>query len=151
MPLQIDDLRVGQWIAVEHDLTADDRPDFNPFTCHRPPKSRVDGMPLKIVSISLPFIAVTDQEARFVIDTRDVKLCRLSKHFVKAMTSTDRQETGHGSYLITNKRAAASVPEAKPERACPVCSERLHELYREGVWLLACPECGFCGGRGATN
>ena len=151
MPLQIDDLRVGQWIAVEHDLTADDRADFNPFIPVRPPVSRVDGMPLKIVSISLPFIVVTDKETRWIIDTREVVLCRVSKHFVKSMMSTERTWTSHDSYRISDKRTAESVPEAKPERVCPVCGERLHELYRDGVWLLACGQCGFAGGRGATN
>ena len=145
--MHIDDLQVGQWVAIEHDLAANDQPNDFWGNCQR--ESRVDGMPLKILSISLPFVAVTDGQSRFVLDSRELVLCRLDKRFVKSLTSTPRLATDHGSFVITNQPRQAQ--EQPPERACPVCHERLIERFAGGVWLLACRQCGFTGGRGSRS
>ncbi len=151
MPLNVDDLSVGQWVAVEKDLSSDEDSDASPFwfVPHRQ-ESKVDGMPLRIVAISLPFLCVTNGQHRFVLDSREVRLCRLSPQFVRAMTSTQRAVGVDGSFVISERPTKAAKPDP-PERACPVCGDRLIERYCEGVWNLACRQCGFMGGRGSKN
>ena len=146
--MRADDLSVGQWVAIQDDLQ-DCEPAHSWPACQR--ESRVDGTPLKIVSISLPFLVVTDGYSRFVLDSRDTILCLLSKSFVRALTSRERVSAGQGGYVITNQPAARREPSGTPERGCPVCGERLIERYAHGVWQLACRQCGFSGSRGATT
>ena len=150
MGLKVDDLTVGQWVAIERELTEEQSPDSGPFwfVQHRR-ETKVDGMPLRIVAISLPFVCVTNGKFRFVLDTREIVFCRLCPKFVKSLTETPRSYDGDHYVIHDDQSRAKPEPQEKPERSCPICSDRLIERYTAGVWILACRQCGFSGGCGA--
>ena len=150
MSLKPDDFNVGMWVAIERDNAVETVAD-NPFWFPNRRESKVDGMPLRIVAISLPFVCVTNGNHRFVLDTREVQLCRLTPQFVKALTSTRRLLGNDGvSFSITDRSTKPPKVE-QHERACPICQDRLIERYSAGVWNLVCRQCGFCGGHGAMS
>lgn len=152
MGLKVDDLAVGQWVAIEAELTDEHPLDSNPFwfASHRR-ESKVDGMPLRILAISLPFVCVTNGKYRFVLDAREVVFCRLCPKFVKTLTVTPRSYNGDRYVIHDDQQRSKLRPQEKSERACPVCSEKLIERYTAGVWILACRQCGFSGGCGANQ
>ena len=152
MPIRLDDLRVGKWVAIESDAA---EPVENPFGDYsffgRQAKkgSLVNGQPLQIKAISLPFLAVTDGNHRFSLDTREVRVCLLDSKYVKAMT----QEKPVGT-----KARGVAVPERRRKkkpatqvqttcRICPECQAILREVNQSGEWFFRCNECGFLGGR----
>lgn len=158
-----DDLKVGQWIAIVTEIVADtsEGPEWSPFGWGHSPRreSNVDGRPLRILAISLPFIAVTDGMNRFPIDVRESKVTKLSSSYVKAMARQQlpRHQQGRSicETLSANRFVISEPPERiseeKPERACPLCGDRLIERHREKVWFLACRLCGFEGGPPASK
>lgn len=151
-----DDLRVGQWVAIHHDVPKDDgREEASPFFFgyRQQPQSSVDGKPLKILALSLPFVAVTDGDERFPIDVRETKLITLSPKYVKAMNRQairhSIQESASVKYSICEPRK--KLKDETPERACPLCRSRLIERLRDSRWFLACRQCGFEGGPPASK
>ncbi len=152
MGLRADDLTVGQWVAVEREISDEPCSDGGPFWFgwNGRRESKVDGTPLRIVAISLPFVCVTNGRRRFVLDTREVVFCRLTPKFVKSL-SANRIYDDSGAFVVRDDAPKQRVNTEKPERACPVCSDRLIERYAAGVWCLACRQCGFTGGRGAIQ
>lgn len=162
-----DDLRVGQWVAIHHDVPKDNgREEDSPFFFgyRQPQQSSVDGKPLKILALSLPFVAVTDGEQRFPVDVRETKLIKLSPKYVKMMNRRAVRHQplasdpfrgaldGAGRYAISEPaKAAKAAKDETPERACPLCRSRLIERLRDGRWFLACRQCGFEGGPPASK
>lgn len=153
MTTPIDDLHVGQWIAVVE--SAEHETDFNPFSMFAPtPRSKVTGQPLKIVAISLPFLAVSDGHRRFPIDVREVQVKKLHKKYVECLKARqaieERPNSGPTFAVAETEKAAEKKPEGK-FGLCPVCGDRLIQRKSTGDWHLACRECGFEGGYGKDN
>ena len=151
MPIRLDDLRVGKWIAIESDAA---EPVENPFGDYsffgRQSKkgSLVNGQPLQIKAISLPFLAVTDGNHRFSLDTREVRVCLLDPKYVKAMTQEKPVGTkARGVAVPERRRKKKPEPVQERRRACPECGGHLHEVCQGGDWFFRCPDCKFLGGR----
>lgn len=152
MATRVDDLRVGMWVAI----TATEEPEPSPFGYGLGfPGSKpsltplVDGKPLKIVALSLPFICVTDGHHRHALDVRNVAFQRLSPKYVKALLGRGLYTDEHGMYAVVDRDAKRKRKraKAKDERVCPICGERMHELLSNELWYLTCSQCGFRGGR----
>ena len=148
MSLQIDDMKVGQWVAITSETQAD--MSYSPFGFHPPVPSMVDGCPLKIVAICLPFIAVTNGYERFSLDCREYTFTKLDKKYVQCMSFGRKQwnsETGRSRILIEEQCTSPQVDPAEGLNNCPMCHEgRLRQRYSQGEWLIVCPVCGFSGG-----
>jgi hypothetical protein len=150
MAMKWDDLSVKQWVAIEHEREDDDEPS-SPFM-RRARESRVDGTPLQILEISMPFVCVTNGKHRFVLDLRKVDLCRITAQYVKTLTSTPREYDG-GAFLIKHVQEKKKTEEnADSGRACcPYCGSRLIQRFVDNIWVHVCRECGFSGSRGAAQ
>lgn len=139
-----DDLEPGLWIAVTG--IPDDENDQidSPFGPIRR-RAMFDGTPLEVIAVSLPFVAVTDGQNVFAIDTRTVVFTRMHKSYVKAMLTRMRRETPPNTRMrqVIHSR---QEPDAKDPRCCPRCFEgRLRKIMTAGasVWMKVCPVCGF--------
>lgn len=156
MPIPIDDLSVGQWVFITDSESIESYSFFGDQSRTVYP---VDGRPLKIKAISLPFIVVTDTDQRYnaAIDTREVDLTRADAKYVKAMTGRAASRGGRTTATFRADGSEAAVEaEKKKEKsepepmACPVCQERMVERLipgTDGDWMLHCKQCGFEGGR----
>jgi|GEM_PF-3178716 len=153
MPLKTDDLSVGMWVAIEKDLMALEQIESNePWIFRRHRESRVSGMPLRIVAISLPFVCVSNGPHRLALDTRELVFCRLDPKFVKSLISTNRSYDGDLFVVHDERPRQANSPQTeRHERACPICGDRLIEKYADGVWCFSCRECGFSGGQSGAR
>lgn len=142
MSTPIDDLHVGQWIAVVGDKV---EPEPNMFGyAYR--RDVVSGQPLQIIAISLPFLAVTNGHMRFAIDVREFDVKLLHRKYVEMMK-------GHWIDEEHSREGVAEKPKPEPTKStegmCPVCGDRLiRRLGDDRCWHLFCRECGFQGSRG---
>jgi hypothetical protein len=178
----VDDLKEGQWITVvgNRHLDAQDDDDdsgapFNPFDFTRPSrrqKPSYSGAPVKIVAISLPFIAVADGRGVDTLDMRVWQVKKVTKKYAltvararKAQNQPHLMQPGVSHQSDSNLLAKAAggivlpmqslVPELeksepiKHANLCPVCQHPLITRLKEGEreWKLECDECGFSGGR----
>lgn len=154
----LDDLKPGQWVAIfavkERETT------YDPFRGYRKEHSRsypVNGKPLKILAISLPFVCVTDGRARYSIDVRDCELKKLSPHYVRVLTETESEmdECGDSFFVresTPNKHRKRKRKKADTRGCCPNCGTRLRQRRVDiGTWSWVCNECGFIGGNSAEN
>jgi hypothetical protein len=138
----VDDLQVGQWIAIVG--AKDAEPEFSLFGMCRP-KSRdvVTGQPLKIVAMSLPFVAVTDGYRRFPIDVREIQVKKLDPKYVKAMKAKQSEWEPDG-FAVPEPEKPKSESTGR-HGLCPMCGDRLIQRKSDGDWFLACRQCGFQG------
>jgi predicted RNA-binding Zn-ribbon protein involved in translation (DUF1610 family) len=119
-----DDLDRGMYIALTGDKGDE---EIDPF---------LDGEPLRVMAVSLPFIAVSDGDVTFAIDNRQVTYQKLTKEYVRAMRG--------GSYRRRECCPPSAVAAATPYD-CPRCGRRLRrrKTGSDPNWKLHCQDCGF--------
>ena len=156
----VDDLHVNNWIAVTTWAPECGISLFGtPIERSRP----VDGQPLQIRAISLPFICVSDGFKRWSLDMRTCEVRKLHPKYVKMMKkqSTNRQGGGYQTrdgipVVSLDEWAGNAVPDDTPtnksraepfKRACPICGGPLVErlVAEDRTWVLFCNECQFRG------
>lgn len=127
----IDDLNVGDVIAVVCRKSMPD--DEEGFT----------GQPLRILAISLPFIACTDEEMCCSIDLRAWGVQRMTPEYYMAVRA----------FKQAREDCRDCQDEEKPEEwddLCKRCGDRLVQrviLKPEGSeWHYYCRQCEFDGG-----
>jgi len=101
-----------------------------------------NGLPLEVLAISLPFVAVTDGHKRFAVDSRQYKLHRVDHSYVRAMAAA----VGRGPLTARPKRRRKQKPEAG---ACPRCFHKMTEVLIMGpnrAWHRICKNCGHDDG-----
>lgn len=155
-----DDLKVKQWVVITRDYN-DQLKEFNdrPFIV-RSEDSLVDGTPLQILAINLPFLAVTDGIIRKSIDVRHVDLKKANRKYVDLMKRKRKkyQLDFSDAQNFCNNHIIDHVDEdeIKKEKKrkddmrgkCPECGEKLvNKRTESGEWIMFCRECGFEGGR----
>lgn len=141
--MKLDNMRVGRYVIVREVFASDitvTEVNGIPFVARAnnymviPP---VNGAPLEIVSISLPFIAVITPVGELCsIDTRLCELIPASRQYVRAFED----------YLSEMESAQIAESAPQPSRLCPMCGSSLCEK-RVGIgsWALHCNQCGFTG------
>lgn len=146
MTLQIDDLRVGQWVVARD--YKDQTPDL-PFPMVRMPTQPKypDGTPNKIVAICLPYI-ITWQGAHFGrIDVRYVSLQRASESYVNAWLKAIE---GTKFPLSPSQMEAYKQAEANVQVGlCPRCGTPLEMTPIDDGPLcnIYCPKCNISSER----
>lgn len=134
MPIRADDLRAGQYVAIARSRET----VYGPFGSMEVDGRMVTGIPLKVLAVSLPFLAVTDGTRRYSLDIREVELTRLTSRYVKQLT---------GVWKGVRSMKQRRTPAVAGSRKCPSCGDRLIErLVEEGTWIFSCRRCGFTGG-----
>ena len=137
--MQADDLRAGTWVIVLESWETHHHPFYGECESRN---EMVSGLPLQVLSVSLPFVVVTDGQYHYPIDTRCVKFGRVSKQYVKALKGTKLSEYG-----LILEEPASKQKQASDKKACPSCGDRMVErLVGDGLWSLACNQCGLQGG-----
>lgn len=141
----VDDLKVGQWIA----LTYVENPQVFMFFGGQPMANhpQVDGVPLEVMAISLPFVCVSNGRFRFSIDVRRCRFQRVSRRYVDLMFNMEGL-TINGIAAVEDDLAEVPVEEVESNpRACPMCGERMVERLDPDTrdWFVACRQCGFQG------
>lgn len=163
MPLHIEDLKVGEFVAVVGvSQQTDNYLEREHFTFQmmnvlpRDNSQRFDGEPLEILAISVPFLCVKDSKGRrHGIDTRDLILTRLSKDFVSEMLFFGNTLDGKNVPRSERQRRKREERERRREhkkrreeakkdpKICPRCfNPRMSQLRRgDGTWVLHCDQC----------
>lgn len=127
-----DDLKLGMHIVVVEDLGG---PLTDMFGREQP--TTFDGVPARIISICLPFIAVETRGQLATLDLRAWGVQKVNRHYAKVMS---------GFKPAPKKRARKAKPE--PGR-CIRCGERLRQRQSKATdyrWHNVCPNCGFDAG-----
>jgi predicted RNA-binding Zn-ribbon protein involved in translation (DUF1610 family) len=132
-----EDLKIGQHVAIVKMKI--ELPECS-MPWERPQHIRYDGVPLRILAVSLPFVSVTNGRSVIALDLREVDVRRLTPHYVKQMTSTSE----------VRSRKQKNKKRKKDARACPRCEGRMIERLiveagKENTWVLVCPQCGLSG------
>lgn len=129
----VDDLKIGQWIAVCSER------DGNTF-CETPSKTgnSFSGEPVKILAISLPFLCVwlPQQKCVDTIDVRRQGVVKLNKTYVFKMSLPRVDFRG---LVIENKSC---------NKSCPACGDMLLQemaATNETELHYYCQACGFTG------
>lgn len=159
----VDDLHVNNWIAV---TSWEDEFGISLFGTPVSRSRPVDGAPLQIRAISLPFICVSDGTYRYALDMRKCVVKKLHPKYVKMM-----MRNGHGAahgcgYVTKDGQPVVSLADwcgndnkvidsdqrkiksADPQkRVCPICGCPLVErlIQEDRSWVLFCKECNFRG------
>ena len=143
MTTRVDDFVVGRWYAITREPEVQE--EFNPFFQRRH-STHVNGRPLKLLAMSLPFVVFTDGRETMTIDTRIFEFIRLDPKYVRAVGI--RTERRDGNRVVVLDQRSRKKRHENREGCCPVCGCRLRQRFRDQSegWLLACPECGFEGG-----
>ena len=145
----IDDLKPGMWIAVtgKREEDAPDYQDFPFFGGQR--KSHVfDGFPLRILAISLPFIAVDRGGSVQSIDVRKFTVTRMNRSYVNVAAEFEP------SIKLKRKRRKKEKPDP---RACPRCVANIIQRRvispdpAKQAWFNVCSGCGFDQGPVKNN
>ena len=134
----IENLKRGHFIAVVSDKHS--KPDDESMWFYRS-KPDMNGHPLEILSICLPFISVQDANGTVSsIDVRRWGVRRLSKRYVYSMLPACKT------------RLATSIPTKRKHKQkpgpndCPRCSTRMIQRRKEGLnehWQRVCRNCGY--------
>jgi hypothetical protein len=139
-----DDLKPGMCVALVR-IKEEDAAPQSPFFFlgeERSATKRLDGRPLEILAINLPFVAVTDGRRRFAIDLRQYDVQKLSRAYVQSFWDDDAASTKPG-----RQRRKAKRNEKPDPSYCQRCGERLIQLLIPGAgWQIVCRQCGMNGG-----
>ena len=151
-----DDIKVNMWVAIIQVLEEDNGYDYNPFWGGgRTPTLPVDGRPLQVIAISLPFVAVRDGEYRYSVDIRKYVLSRIHKTYKRMMTGkrAGGSDIHPGAAHSVEHVDTVATHQEDNRGNCPMCGERLRQVMTEhapGVWFFRCKQCGFEGAPPAT-
>lgn len=91
------------------------------------------GIPLRVVAVNRPFIAVSDGASTGCLDTRDVVLVRANPRYVRAFNAA-----------VAADRPPPEAFRDDPYRRCPRCGcPDVVQSLRAFGWVYVCRECGY--------
>lgn len=162
MPLRMDDVKVGMYIAitgvVKHE--EEDYLKLEHFTFQMMPmrrqdrRHRMDGIPLEVLAVSLPFLCVDDGANRFGLDTRDLVFTKLDKEFVDEMRHGSTTANPYNDERKPPRSVRRKIKREKNKlvkdtknnpAACPRCYNQKTSQIRhgDGKWYRHCSQCGL--------
>lgn len=124
----IEDIHDGDWVAVTSVLGSIVHP-------------LVTGLPLKVITRSLPFIVVSNSNTTIPLDVRVTEFQKLEEAYVTSYCLREVTRKINDIYQET------PTPQKQKSTLghCPRCEAKMIEELREGVWYLVCRECSFSG------
>lgn len=132
----IEDLRVGDMIVITAYLP--DQKDMRWGNLVDWSTDGLDGIPLKVIAVSPPFVLCEDPEGNGVVDIRRSKISRVTKQYARAF----------------RRAAAMNSPQDEPAapeshsfifgKVCPRCGGPMRQVMTLGKrgWRNACKNCG---------
>ena len=138
----VDDLKPGMWVAVVA-KRQEEAPGYDDWPMFSQPKSQVfDGFPLRVLAISLPFMAVQRGNQIQSIDLRKFSVQKLTRSYVESASEFMPEIKGK----MKSKRRRKQKPDP---RACLRCGAKVIQRRvispdpARQAWFNACSECGF--------
>ncbi len=109
MATEVDDLNVGDWIAIHRYYPEENRCELIGNATGVRPEVKYDGIPFKIKAISLPWIATEDPKGMLhTFDVRATRLIKVSEKYAAIVAHA-------------NQNGIPAVPVA--ENRCPFCGK----------------------------
>lgn len=137
---RLENLSKDDWIIITEVVTVSHPTTMPGLYAESYPYS-CNGIPLRVLGISAPWIAVTDSRYTGTIDSRYVSWTKATKEYLQALKSV---KIGNE---VENFKNLWYIPEsAKAEKVCPNCGNKLIE--RKDLitdWELYCKNCHFKG------
>lgn len=136
----VDDLKTGMWIAIIGCRDEQQSQYETPFFFGHKPAFQCDGVPHKILSISLPFLLVSHPNGTGTVDVRRFMVRKLSKQYVERYFDVPPASRPGSRRKKKHKT---------PKGHCPRCGERLIQRRvinpdpRKQCWFIVCSGCGF--------
>lgn len=168
---KIDDLSLGDWVVVTSIRPQDTKDSTSSFLNGEPPSfaygtidptenyraiAPVNGCPLQIIAIGLPFVGVTSGDGKTALDVREVTLQKVSLDYAAMMNvlvndwDAEEVQTPEGTYTRFIPDLGEEIPPPipdDPQTICPGCEEKYHLQYSVSSreWSYACltPGCGY--------
>lgn len=142
MPIHVDDITVGQWLVITRSTGRIRSTIHGPVTV----EPRCNGLPFKVESISLPFIAVRHVHGHAdIIDTREHDFAAVNKSFVQHVIDQieDHPEARPNRQRPLLRKIRRRQPPPDPN-TCPRCGYTFIQRHNstERRWELFCQECG---------
>lgn len=137
---KVENLKVGDWIVLTKVNTVS-HPTQIPGVYSESYPYCCNGMPLKILAINFPWIAVTDTRYVGTIDSRLVYWTKASKEYLKALGNVKLVPETENFINLWYTPEARAV-----NKICPNCGNPLtqrKDLLTD--WELYCKECHFKG------
>jgi len=148
--LQLDDLKVGQWVIIHSFRDNEPIPSNSPFPGMVAfNKRRPAGNPLRIVAINLPFLFVWSGQEPFTVDVRDVYLQKANRSYVNSYMRLTESWTK--PLTPTQRGAMAQATANLREMRCPKCGGKLESELRDDVEIVFCPRCHIYSNPVPTN
>jgi len=123
-----DDVSAGMWVVVSGRLDGVDESGGD-----------YSGVPVKVLAVSLPFIAVQSPAGPHSVDLRKWVVSKVTRQYVRAMLE-DRQQPRRCRRGEEDNGGDGGWPR------CVVCGERMQERLAEpGRWRYHCGNCGADG------
>ena len=137
---QLENIKKGDWIVITNVLTIS-YPSHVPGVYNESYPYSCNGLPLKVLAINPPWIAVTDNRYVGTVDSRCVNWTKASKEYLEALKHIKTPNE------IENFKNLWYLPETKEfDKICPNCGSKL--IQRKDLitdWELYCSECHFKG------
>ena len=137
--MRFDNLKVGKWYAMfESEVT----PTGPPWRVSEPVVAH-SGLPMRIESVSYPFVFLRDVfDNPVTVDARVHRLTSVSPAFVRSWRNAGMERSGQPVRTKRRKKL-------KPDRyTCPRCHGPLRQtmtIASQG-WRWVCKECGWDAG-----
>jgi hypothetical protein len=135
----VDDLKPGMWVAVIA-KREEESPVYSDFPFFSQPKSHVfDGFPLRILAVSLPFVAVDRGGSVQSIDIRKFTVQELNRQYVNVAAEF------MPAIKVKRKRRRKEKPD---DRQCQRCGARIIQRRMISAdpakqsWFYVCSGCG---------
>ena len=143
---KLENLKKNDWIIITEVIPVEfpsaipgiDSQKILPYSCN--------GIPLKVIAISAPWIVVDDTRFKGTIDSRYICWTKANNEYRKALEDFKTQNESE-NYKNLWYAKEVKTEEAKPNyKACPNCGEAL--TTRKGpksTWWMICDNCKFKG------
>lgn len=139
-----ENLHVGNWVTPV-EVVEYEQPMHPMHPGAAPPEPEeywsrrtANGMPLQIKAMSWPWLVVCDGERRWAIDSRNVKLVKLNRAYVREAKLIETEE------IQWEEEPASAIED--PGGRCPRChypGQPRQVMTIGGGWHLECPNCGL--------
>lgn len=150
MPVQIDDIKVGQWLVISKSEGSTRRSMWGPIET----EPEYDGAPFKVIAVSLPFIAIRLYHGRAAtLDTRVHWFSKADPKYVQVLIDQvdNHPEARPGEREKPLKRRRRRLREPQPagmeaidpsqcRRCGNQCNQRMN--YHARQWEFVCATCG---------
>lgn len=130
----IDSLKVGDFITI---VARKQAAEVDCWGNRR--EYKFDGIPVEVMEISLPFIAIANHDHIGTVDVRLWEVQRVTKKYAELFLAEDRERATQTTFQKKKHK------KPKPDKSlCFRCGSKIiQKLSKEREWRCVCCDCGF--------